>query len=966
MRLAAFAAALAFAASARAQPYDPAFRWRTIDTPHFRVHHHQGEEALAQETAREAERAHALLAPRLGYSPARRTEIVLSDDADDANGSATPLPYDTIRLFAVPPASFSVLQNYRLWLRELVQHEYVHILQLDHVGGVPLAVNRVFGKLWIPNGLVPAWMTEGLAVMNEGGDDPSAGRNASALFDMYARALATDGPFPSLDYASNQPLDWPLGNVPYLLGGRFVGYLKARYGEAAVAAFVADQGARVWPYSPSGTGRRWFGGKGFPELWEEYAAAERSYAEGRRARVRERGATEPTPLTRAGGQIANPRFSPDGSFVAYFRRDLDRAPGIFRVRPDGRDLGRVDVVDANGTLAVRSPREAIVAIGDVHREYRVYDDLYLVDLETGSRRRLTRGERATDPDLTRDGSTAVYVRHTGAGSMALLRRPLAGGEPEVLYAHGGAQVFMPRAAPDGRVAFELHEDGRRDIALWQDGRVSRVTDDDALDTSPSWTPDGRFLLFASDRGGVFNVYAWECATGVVRQVTNVETGAFQPEVAPDGRTVVFVTYSRAGFDLAAIPFDESAWLDPTPAPPALPAPESATGEPFPSRPYRAGDTLAPTFWLPLLAWDGAGFTYFGAFTAGTDVLLRHAWAAQGWWLTRTREPGYFVAYQGGWSWPRLDLSSSRDIDWSPGPPYRLDAVWTVADVGLTFTFTRLARSLALRAGWSGTAYSSIESVSPTPVPTAIAFRDGFLSEVSLRATYSDARRFVRSISPEQGRTASIRLSIAAPEIGSDYELARARGAVAQYARVPFTSHAVLALRLAGGAANGTLGARAPFEIGGLGTVDPTAALLGSASVGPDQLRGYPADYFGGTGFVLASAELRLPLARPGLGRGTWPVFLRRVHGALFLDAGDAFDLPGEIAIAGHRLSAQELRFGAGAELRLEVVLGYYLRTDVRIGVARRLGTLLEAWRPSDQTSGLDPATVWYVVVGPSF
>ncbi|HEY6002135.1 MAG TPA: hypothetical protein VIV57_04615, partial [Anaeromyxobacter sp.] len=481
------AAALALAASARAQPYDPAFRWRTIETPHFRVHYHQGEDALAQDVAREAERAHAYLTPRLGYAPRRRTEIVLSDDVDDANGSATPIPYNTIRLFAVAPSSFSVLQDYRDWLREVVQHEYTHILHLDRVGGFPAAFNAVFGKLWAPNLFLPLFFIEGLAVTNESEGDAGAGRNGSALFDMWARAIALEGPFPSIDQAANQYLEWPVGNVPYLLGGRFMGFLQARYGPQSLAGFSADQGSAVWPWAPSWAGARWFGGKEFPELWTEYAAAEHAYALGRQAWVRTRPVTTPVRLTSRGGLVDTPRFSPDGRFVAYQSRNLDDKPGLRRVTLDGKDLGRVAVVDANGTLALRSPREALVAIGEVHHEFRVYDDLWLVDLESGSRRRLTSGARTSDPDVSPDGRTAVYVRNTGGGTMALVRRALDGGPEEVLYAHGGAQVFMPRIARDGRVAFELHEGGRRDIAVWKDGQVERVTDDDALDTGPAWT-----------------------------------------------------------------------------------------------------------------------------------------------------------------------------------------------------------------------------------------------------------------------------------------------------------------------------------------------------------------------------------------------------------------------------------------------------------------------------------------------
>jgi hypothetical protein len=460
-------------------------------------------------------------------------------------------------------------------------------------------------------------------------------------------------------------------------------------------------------------------------------------------------------------------------------------------------------------------------------------------------------------------------------------------------------------------------------------------------------------------------------------------GAFQPDVSPDGKTIVFVGYSTRGYDLATIPFDEGTWMAPLAAPPAPSAiPEStanptATPTPTPaadsspsplsSRPYSPWETLAPTFWLPIVSEDGAG-NVFGAFTGGADALFQHLWTLQAWWSADGREPGYAAAYQGAWSWPRFDLSSSLSLAESPGPPDRLQRVWTYADTGLTFTWTRLARSLALRVSWSGTRFESVEAPAFSfPVAARIRFEDGFLSDASVQASYTDARRFVHSISPEQGRTASIRLRLAAPEIGSDYALARARASIAQYVRLPLTRHAVVALRLAGGAADGTLGGNAPFELGGLGQLDPLSFLPGAIPGSPDQLRGYETGALAGTGFVLGNLELRVPLGAPLFGRSTWPLFLRRVHGALFLDAGDAFDLPGELPFAGHRLDPEELRASAGVELRLEIVLGYHLRTDLRLGAARTFGAVLGRGRAADRALGLrtDPV-VFFVVLGPSF
>ena len=240
---ACLAALLLLAAAPAAAQYDPSFRWRTVGTPHFRVHFHEGEEALAGRVAAAAERAHARLTPLLGYAPPEPTHLVLSDDVDDANGSATPLPRNTIRLYAVPPESASVLQDARDWLTQLVEHEYVHVLHLDRVESGPAMLNAVLGKVLVPNAFSPPWLIEGLAVAHEA-DDAGSGRNASALFDMYARALVVEGAgLPPLEVVTNEPLEWPRGHMRYLLGGRFVEWLVARGGQQGLRDFIALQGA---------------------------------------------------------------------------------------------------------------------------------------------------------------------------------------------------------------------------------------------------------------------------------------------------------------------------------------------------------------------------------------------------------------------------------------------------------------------------------------------------------------------------------------------------------------------------------------------------------------------------------------------------------------------------------------------------------------------------------------------------
>src|SRR5438105_14792648 len=105
-------------------------------------------------------------------------------------------------------------------------------------------------------------------------------------------------------------------------------------------------------------------------------------------------------------------------------------------------------------------------------------------------------------------------------------------------------------------------------------------------------PDGRFVLFHSDRTGITNVYAWEIATGVLRQVTNVRTGAFSPDVSADGKTLVYVGYTKDGFDLFTMPFDEDEWLDAEPFT-SRGAPPEVAHERYVPRPYSAWSTVWP-------------------------------------------------------------------------------------------------------------------------------------------------------------------------------------------------------------------------------------------------------------------------------------------------------------------------------------------------------------------------------------
>jgi hypothetical protein len=375
------------------------------------------------------------------------------------------------------------------------------------------------------------------------------------------------------------------------------------------------------------------------------------------------------------------------------------------------------------------------------------------------------------------------------------------------------------------------------------------------------------------------------------------------------------------------------------------------------------ETVLPTYWLPILGLSSEGNT-FGMFTAGTDVLARHAWQASLTASMQTQSLDYTLSYQGGWSWPSLDAFSARQVNGSPGYPARWVSEWVPLAPGATFTFTRIEQRLAFRLGWTPTLFETVGTMPPTTgYPPGRLFADGFLSEATFAAAWNATHRYAHSISTEEGRALTLRLRYAGAATGSDYDLWRARASWAEFTRVPFTRHVVLATRLSGAIGHGSLGGSPPFTLGGIPPTDLLSLLTLQSFSPSDQLRGYAAGQFAGNGTVSATVELRFPLFAPELGHSTWPIFLRRVHAAVFADMGEAFVQGTEKGYAGPDFHWDRLRLGAGAELRLETALGYWILTDIRLGVARGLGKPLAGVGPTE-----DPFALWqwYVVLGPSF
>ncbi len=69
--------------------------------------------------------------------------------------------------------------------------------------------------------------------------------------------------------------------------------------------------------------------------------------------------------------------------------------------------------------------------------------------------------------------------------------------------------------------------------------LTRLTFDDGLQIGATWSPDGRFIAYSSDRGGKFDIWVQQISGGDPVQVTNGKGQNWQPDWSPDGKYIVY-------------------------------------------------------------------------------------------------------------------------------------------------------------------------------------------------------------------------------------------------------------------------------------------------------------------------------------------------------------------------------------------------------------------------------------------
>lgn len=910
--LAGMLALLLPAAAARAASFPAELRFHSLRTARASVHYHDPLEPTARRVAALTEQILAGHEARYGV-PVGRVHVVVADTDDAPNGFASPFPYPIVQIRAAAPDGSDDFGNHDGWLRLVLTHELAHVVHLSAARGVPGLARRLLGRapLLFPNTLTPTWLVEGLATFEET-EGSAFGRGRNPDSRMVLRMAALAGGFPGVDRAVLGLDAWPAGQAPYLFGEAFLRHLGEGKGDGLLPELARVHSSKPLPFLDDFTARA-VTGASFHHRWEEWrAAAGGAFALEAESR-RSLGLTRSRRLTSAGVRQGGPRFSPDGRWIAYTSRTLERYREIRLVGAAGEGDRRLALRNGGGGLAW-TPDGATLVYDEPEsfRLFRNVSDLRALDVASGRVRKLTSGLRARDPDVSPDGRSAVFVRRLGDRSELFAIGLDGSGLRRLTESAPDTEWSGPRFSPDGgRVAASrLLPGGRLDLVLLDLAslELAPLMDDRAKDVEPAWLPDGSGLVFRSDRDGASNLYRLTLTDGRLWRVSNVLGGAFAPDVAPDGRRVAFANYTARGYDIHLMELDGRSpaaepFLDPYP--PSRPEPPASDA---PVSPYRPFPAALPRFWMPY-AGRAAGEWRLGAFTAGADPLLRHAYVLEARYGTATRRPGLRAAYRYDRLRPSLLLALEDTTEPASAAELRSREIGLVGSLPLRRS---LRASQEFSLGWRRRRENE-------------PFAGGDTLDLGgLEAAYSleGDRRYPYSVSPVEGGRLRLAVLREAPFFGSDVSLAKLSGDARGYRRL---GGGALALRVAGGATLGRPAFTRSFALGGF----PEDSLGDVVRTSLAVLRGYPERAFSGRSFLSLNVEARLPLAHPQRGWRTLPLFLRHLHATAFLDAGNAWSGP---------LRLGDLKASVGAALGADWNVAHALPLTFTAGVARGFAT----------------------------
>ena len=170
---------------------------------------------------------------------------------------------------------------------------------------------------------------------------------------------------------------------------------------------------------------------------------------------------------------------------------------------------------------------------------------------------------AADETITRGGNLAIDVADDGRLAIDLVGElwtvPLGGGVAEKVLEDAGG-VTRPRWSPDAtQLVYATNANGERGLRVHSlaAGTTSNLTDGRFLDLHPAWHPAGERIVFASDRRDTgLDIWEADLATGLQWRMSDRPGDETEPTWSNDGRDLLYIHHADETWSLILRPFGE--------------------------------------------------------------------------------------------------------------------------------------------------------------------------------------------------------------------------------------------------------------------------------------------------------------------------------------------------------------------------------------------------------------------------
>ncbi|MBM3321483.1 MAG: PD40 domain-containing protein [Candidatus Eisenbacteria bacterium] len=586
------------------------FDWKIIKTEHFEVFYYESEKEAAIDAARMAERSYARLSRVLGYEMVRPIPLILyasHSDFQQTNITTTLIEEGTggltefLKRRVVLPFTGSYAE-----LEHVLTHEMVHAFQVEILFGSSGSV--VANTLGFSP---PLWFMEGMC---EYLSKPAIDRHT----EMWLRDAALQGYLIPIEVLSR------VGDIRvYRFGQSIFEFLGEKYGDEKIGEILRATprvgGVNQAFQSVLGIPLNKFSDEWLEDVRRTYLPQIADYVKPEKIA---RAITDPEK------DLSNinlaPAVSPSGERVVFVSDRAMYSDMYLASTKDGKILSRLVKGERTGgfeslrffrTSISWSPDERFIAFP---AKVGAEDAIYIYDVDRRRvHRKLTFGfDGVLSPSWSPDAEHLVFVALEGGRSNLFTCR--ADGEELTRLTGDRYACLDPAWSPDGKtIAFATDRGSGTDfeklvfgdlrIALLDraTGEVKVLPGMEGKNITPQWSPDGKEILFVSDRGGVSNLYAMELETERVFPLTNIITGitGIIPSAPPiswsrNGEVLVFSAFSRGTWNLYVL--NDPLRLKAVPAP--APRPEE---EPMPAVIARSDGSSARGEAAPLSLADFA-------------------------------------------------------------------------------------------------------------------------------------------------------------------------------------------------------------------------------------------------------------------------------------------------------------------------------------------------------------------------